>query len=210
MLDAMGLKLIPPGQGSKLRGYYIRFEGSMYGVLHVDNEARTVNLVPLKEIGNVPVFVEPLEPYELPGVRVFDSSSFRMVLCFFDRFYVTVGDMHVLEFDSPAQYMEDMCTSLYPSSVFSSFVEGQESNPWRTIRDNTGGSWACEFAPVDEGLSPSRGGASLRHTCTVRTEVDGSLTLWSTSGFTVGGQWGTNNFSTGQWRLVAARRPHSA
>jgi hypothetical protein len=28
--------------------YYIRFEGSMYGVLHVDNEAHTVNLIPLK------------------------------------------------------------------------------------------------------------------------------------------------------------------
>lgn len=32
----MGLKLIPPCQGSKLREYYIRFEGSTYGVLHVD------------------------------------------------------------------------------------------------------------------------------------------------------------------------------
>lgn len=41
----------------------------MYGVLHVDNEAHTVNLVPLKEIDNVPVFVEPLNPYELHGVR---------------------------------------------------------------------------------------------------------------------------------------------
>lgn len=29
----------------------------MYGVLHVDNEAHTVNLVPLKEIDNVPVFI---------------------------------------------------------------------------------------------------------------------------------------------------------
>ena len=42
----MALKLIPPGQGSKLREYYIRFGGSMYGVLHVDNEAHTVDLVP--------------------------------------------------------------------------------------------------------------------------------------------------------------------
>lgn len=31
----MSLKLIPPGQGSKLREYYIRFEGSMYGALRV-------------------------------------------------------------------------------------------------------------------------------------------------------------------------------
>lgn len=30
---AVGLKLIPTGQGSKLREYYLRFEGSMYGVL---------------------------------------------------------------------------------------------------------------------------------------------------------------------------------
>ena len=73
----------------------------MYGVLHVDNTAHTVSLVPLKGLDNIPVFVEPLDPYKLRGVRVFDSSSFRMVLCFFDRFYVTVGDRHVSEFDSP-------------------------------------------------------------------------------------------------------------
>nr|DAF33578.1 MAG TPA: hypothetical protein [Caudoviricetes sp.] len=42
----MALSLIPSCQGSKLREYYIRFEGSMYGVLHVDNEAHTVSLVP--------------------------------------------------------------------------------------------------------------------------------------------------------------------
>lgn len=96
----MGLKLIPPGQGRIEEEYYIRFEGSMYGVLHVDNTAHTVSLVPLKEIDNVPVFVEPLDPYKLYGVRVFDSSSFRMVLCFFERFYVTVGDMHVSLYDA--------------------------------------------------------------------------------------------------------------
>ena len=181
----------------------------MYGVLRVDNEAHTVNLVPLKEIDNVPVFVEPLDPCELHGVRVFDSSSFRVVLCFFDRFYVTVGDMHVLEFDSPADYMAEMRVSLYPSNVFSSLMEGQESNPWRTIRYDTDGAWVCEFAPIEEGLRPVRGSESLRHTCTVRTGVDGSLTLWSTSRFTAVGQWGTNNFSTGEWRLVDARRPRS-
>ena len=97
----MGLKLIPPGQGSELREYYIRFEGSMYGVLRVDNEASAVSLIPLKEIDNIPVCIESLDPDKLHGVRVFDSSSFHMVLCFFDRFYVTVGDMHVLEFDNP-------------------------------------------------------------------------------------------------------------
>lgn len=41
----------------------------MYGVLHVDNEAHTVNLVTLKELDNIPVFVEPLDPYKLHGVR---------------------------------------------------------------------------------------------------------------------------------------------
>lgn len=62
----MGLKLIPPGQGRSEKEYYVRFEGSMYGVLHVDNTAHTVSLVPLKRLDNIPVF---------------DSSSFRMVLC---------------------------------------------------------------------------------------------------------------------------------
>lgn len=205
----MALKLIPPGQGSKLREYYIRFEGSMYGVLHVDNEAHTVDLVPLKELDNIPVFVEPLDPYKLCGVRVFDSSSFRMVLCFFGRFYVTAGDMHVLEFDSPQAYMEHMRVSLYDAVLFSPVVEGQETNPWRRIREDTGGAWVCEFTPTEEGLRPVRRSESLRHTCIVRTEVDGSLTLWSTSGFTAVGQWGTNNFSTGEWRLVEARRSHS-
>lgn len=128
----MALKLVPPGNLDKLREYYIRFEGSMYGVLHVDNEERTVNLVPLKRIGFIPVFVEPLNPHELHGVRVFDSSSFRMVLCFFDRFYVTVDDMHVLEFDSPQDYMEHMHVSLYDVVLFPPVVESQETNPWRT------------------------------------------------------------------------------
>lgn len=42
----MALKLIPPGQGHILREYCLRFEGSMYGVLHVDNTAHTVDLAP--------------------------------------------------------------------------------------------------------------------------------------------------------------------
>lgn len=46
MLITVGVKLTPPGQGSKLREYYLRFEGSMYGVLHVDNEAHTVGITP--------------------------------------------------------------------------------------------------------------------------------------------------------------------
>lgn len=55
----MAVKVSPPGQDRKLREYYIRFEGSMYGVLHVDNEAHTVGLIPLKEIDNIPVFGFP-------------------------------------------------------------------------------------------------------------------------------------------------------
>lgn len=42
----------------------------MYGVLHVDVEAQTTSLVPLKDLDNIPVFVEPLDPYKLHGVRV--------------------------------------------------------------------------------------------------------------------------------------------
>lgn len=57
----------------------------MYGVLHADNITHTVNLIPLKELDNIPVFVEPLDPYKLCGVRVF---------------YVTVGDMHVSLYDA--------------------------------------------------------------------------------------------------------------
>ena len=145
----MALKFIPPGQGSKLREYYIRFEGSMYGVLHVDNEAHTVGLIPLTELDNLSVFVEPLDPYKLYGVRVFDSSSFRMVMCFFGRFYVTVGDRHVLEFDSPEQYMEHMHVSLYDAVLFPPVEEGQETNPWRTLSrsDDIGAVWLVVISP---------------------------------------------------------------
>lgn len=75
----MGLKLIPPGQGRSEKEYYVRFEGSMYGVLHVDNTAHTVSLVPLKRLNNIPVFVEPLDPYKLCGVRVFDVEGRKVV-----------------------------------------------------------------------------------------------------------------------------------
>ena len=60
MTIAVGLKLIPLGQGGKLREYYIRFEGSMYGVLHVDVEAHTASLVPLKDLDNIPVLFHPV------------------------------------------------------------------------------------------------------------------------------------------------------
>lgn len=208
MLITMGLKLIPPGQGSKLREYYIRFEGSMYGVLHVDNEARAVGMVPLKELNNIPVFVEPLDPYKLHGVRVFDSSSFRMVLCFFNRFYVTVGDMHVLEFDSPQAYMEHMHVSLYDAVLFPSVAESQETNPWRTLSraDDVSTAWLCDFSPLEEGVNPGPGSTLTRTLCRLWREVDGSLTLKPARSFADREAWEENNCSTGAWRLVSVRK----
>lgn len=202
----MGLKLTPPGQGRSEREYYIRFDGSMYGVLRVDNEAHTANPVPLKELDNVPVFVEPLNPYELHGVRVFDSSSFRMVLCFFDRFYVTAGDMHVLEFDSPQAYMEHMRVSLYDAVLFPPVVECQETNPWRTLSrsDDIGAVWLCDFSPVDEGVDPGPGCRSTRTLCRLWREVDGSLTLKPARSTAICDAWEENNCSTGSWRLTSA------
>lgn len=204
----MGLKLIPPCQGSKLGEYYIRFEGSMYGVLHVDNEAHTVSLVPLKEIDIIPVFVEPLDPYKLHGVRVFDSSSFRMVLCFFDRFYVTVGDMHVLEFDSPQAYMEHMRVSLYDAVLFPPVAESQETNPWRTLAraDDVGAIWLCDFSPLEEGLDLGPDILTTRVLCRLWGEVDGSLTLKPARRFAICEAWEENNCSTSSWRLVSVRK----
>lgn len=201
----MALKLIPPGQGRSEREYYVRFEGSMYGVLHVDNEARTVSLIPLKELGNVPVFVEPLDPY---GVRVFDSSSFRMVLCFFDRFYVTVGDMHVLEFDNPQAYMAHMRVSLYDAVLFPPVAEGQETNPWRTLSrsDDVDSVWLCDFSPAEEGVNPGPGSCSTRTLCRLWREVDGSLTLKPARSHAVCDKWEENNCSTGSWRLTSVRK----
>lgn len=204
----MALKLTPPGRGSELREYYIRFEGSMYGVLHVDDIAHTVSLVPLKELDDIPVFVEPLNPYELCGVRVFDSSSFRMVLCFFDRFYATVGDRHVMEFDSPEQYMEHMRVSLYDAVLFPPVVEGQETNPWRTLSrsDDVGAVWLCDFSPVDEGVDPGPGSTLTRALCRLWREVDGSLTLKPARSTAICDAWEENNCSTGSWRLTSVRK----
>lgn len=201
----MGLKLIPLGQGQSEKEYYVRFEVSMYGVLHVDNTAHTVSLVPLKRLNNIPVFVEPLDPYKLCGVRVFDSSSFRMVLCFFDRFYVTVGDMHVLEFDSPRAYMEHMRVSLYDAVLFPSVVEGQETNPWRTLSrsDDIGAVWLCDFSPVDEGVDPSPGGTPTRVLGRLWREVDGSLTLKPARSHAICDAWEENNCWTSSWRLTS-------
>lgn len=204
----MALKLIPPGQGRSEREYYIRFESSMYGVLHVSNEAHTVNLVPLKEIDNVPVFVEPLDLYKLYGVRVFDSSSFRVVLCFFDRFYVTVGGMHVLEFNSPRAYMELMHVSLYDAVLFPPVVESQETNPWRTLSrlDDVGSLWMCDFSPVEEGVNPGPDSCLTRTLCKLRREVDGSLTLKPARSFAICEAWEENNCSTSSWRLTSVRK----
>ena len=204
----MALKLIPPGRGRSEKEYYVRFEGSMYGVLHVDNEAHTANLVPLKEIDNVPVFVEPLNPYELCGVRVFDSSSFRMVLCFFDRFYVTVDDMHVLEFDSPQAYMERMRVSLYDAVLFPPVTEGQETNPWRTLSrsDDVGTLWLCDFSPAEEGVDPGPGSTLTRVLCRLWREVDGSLTLKPARSTAICDAWEENNCSTGLRRLTSVRK----
>lgn len=204
----MALKLIPPGQGSKLREYYIRFEGSMYGVLHVDVEAHTASLVSLKDLDNVPVFVEPLDPYKLHGVRVFDSSSFRMVLCFFDRFYVTVGDMHVLEFDSPQAYMEHMHVSLYDVVLFLPVMEAQETNPWRTLSrsDDVDTLWLCDFSPLEEGVNLGPDIRSTRTLCKLWREVDGSLTLKPARSFAICEAWEENNCSTGSWRLTSVRK----
>lgn len=208
MLITVGLKLIPLVQGSKLREYYIRFEGSTYGVLHVDNEAHTVSLIPLKELNNIPVCVEPLDPYKLHGVRVFDSSSFRMVLCFFDRFYVTVGDMHVLEFDSPQAYMEHMHVSLYDAVLFPPVAEDQETNPWRTLAraDDVGTVWLCDFSPLEEGIDPGPGHRTTRVLCRVWRESDGSLTLKPARSHSIGDAFEENNCSTGAWRLVSVRK----
>ena len=208
MTIAVGLKLIPPGQGSKLREYYIRFEGSMCGVLHVDVEAHTASLVPLKDLDNIPVFVEPLDPYKLHGVRVFDSSSFRMVLCFFDRFYVTVGDPHVLEFDSPQVYMEHMRVSLYDAVLFQPVVESQETNPWRTLAraDDVGAIWLCDFSPLEEGLDPGPGRTLTRTLCRLWRESDGSLTLKPARSVAICDMWEENNCSTGEWRLTSVRK----
>lgn len=201
----MALKLIPPGQGRSEKEYYVRFEGSMYGVLHVDNTAHTVSLVPLKGLDNIPVLVEPLDPYKLHGVRVFDSSSFRMVLCFFERFYVTVGDMHVLEVDSPQAYMERMRMSLYDAVLFPPVVEGQETNPWRTLSrsDDIGAVWLCDFSPVDEGVDPSPGSTLDRVICRLWREVDGSLTLKPARSTAICDAWEENNCSTGLRRLTS-------
>lgn len=204
----MALKLIPPGQGRSEKEYYVRFEGSMCGVLQVDNTAHTVSLIPLTELDNIPVFVEPLDPYKLCGVQVFDSSSFRMVLCFFDRFYVMVGDMHVMEFDSPQAYMEHMHVSLYDAVLFPPVVEGQETNPWRTLSrsDDIGAVWLCDFSPVEEGVNPGPGSTLARDLGRLWREVDGSLTLKPVRSHAIRNEWEENNCSTGSWRLVSVRK----
>nr|DAN29426.1 MAG TPA: hypothetical protein [Caudoviricetes sp.] len=177
-------------------------------MLHVDNTAHTVSLVPIKRLDNVPVFVEPLDPYKLCGVRVFDSSSFHMVLCFFDRFYVTVDDMHVLEFDNPQAYMEHMRVSLYDAVLFPPVVEGRETNQWRTLSrsDDVGTLWLCGFSPAGEGINPGPGSTLDRVLCRLWREVDGALTLKPARSTAICDAWEENNCSTGSWRLTSVRK----
>lgn len=204
----MALLLMPDGLNN-INHYYIRFDFSTYTALHLDCGKCTVEVINIKDIENTPVFVRPIDPYRLHGVRVYDSSNFRMVLCFFDRFYVTVGTMRVSEFATPADYMKEMRVSLYIPRVFSPFAEGQDANPWRTINRDRGAVWVCDFVPTEDGLDPGPGRTTRCLTCTVEPEIDGSLTLWSTSGIPSERQWGVNNFSTGEWRLTDARKPYS-
>lgn len=204
----MALLLMPNGL-ENINHYYIRFDFSIYAALHVDCGKRTVEVVSIKDIGNTPVFVRPFDPYKLHEARVYDSSSFRMVLCFFDRFYVTIETMQVSEFATPADYMREMRVSLYHPRVFSPFAEGRDANPWRTIKRDGGAVWVCEFSPTEDGLDPGPGSTTHCSTCKVKPEIDGSLTLWPTSGIPAEGQWGANNFSTDEWRLTDARKPHS-
>lgn len=107
-----------------------------------------------------------------------------MVLCFFDRFYVTVGDMHVLEFDSSAHYMEHMHMSLY----------------------DVGSLWLCDFSPTEEGVNPGPDSCSIRTLCKLWREADGSLTLKSARSFAICEAWEENNCSTGAWRLTSVRK----
>lgn len=139
---------------------------------------------------------------------MFDSSSFRVVLCFFDRFYVTVGDMHVLEFDSPQAYMEHMRLSLYDAVLFPPVVEGQETNPWRTLSrsDDVDTLWLCDFSPTTEALTPGPSNTSTRTLCRLWREVGGSLTLKPARGYAICEAWEENNCSTGSWRLVSVSK----
>ena len=123
-----------------------------------------------------------------------------MVLCFFDRFYVTVGDLHVLEFDSPQAYMEHMHVSLYDVVLFPPVVESQETNPWRTLAraDDVGA-----FSPLEEGLDPGPDSCSTRVLGRLWREVDGSLTLKPARSHATCEAWEENNCSTGLWRLTS-------
>lgn len=204
----MALIFFPNGLDN-INRYYIHFDSSAHMVLHVDCGKCKVEAVNIKKIENQLMLIRPLDLCKVPEAKVYDSSDFRMVMCFFDRFYVTVGATQVSEFAAPADYMREMRVSLYYPRVFSPFAEGKDANPWRTIERDGGNVWVCDFAPIEEGLDPSLGATTHCLTCKVRPEIDGSITLWPTSGFTAEKQWGANNFSTDGWRLVDVRKPHS-
>lgn len=99
---------------------------------------------------------------------------------------MTVGDSHVLEFDSPQVYMEHMRVSLYDAVLFPPVVESQETNPWRTL------AWADS--------------CSTRALCRLWREVDGSLTLKPARSFATCEAWEENNCSTSSWRLTSVRK----
>lgn len=203
----MALLLMPNGLNN-INHYYIRFDFSTYTALHVDCGKRTVEAVSIKAIENTPVFVRLFDPYKLHEARVYDSSSFRMVLCFFDRFYVTAGTMQVLEFDSPQAYMEHMRVSLYDAVLFPPVVECQETNPWRTLSrsGDIGAVWLCDFSPVDEGVDPGPGSALTGVLCRLWREVDGSLTLKPARSTAICDAWEENNCSTGLRRLTSVHK----
>lgn len=131
-----------------------------------------------------------------------------MVLCFFDRFYVTVGDRHILEFDSPQAYMAHMRVSLYDAVLFPPVVDGQETNPWRTLSrsDDVGTVWLCDFSPVDEGVDPGPGSTLDRVLCRLWREVDGFLTLKPARSHAICDAWEENNCSTGSWHLTSVHK----
>lgn len=88
----MGLKLIPPGQGSKLREYYIRFEGSMYGVLHGQNLHSSMNVNQYKKYALLATgVVFTAEADGLTGVSIhwpFLDSPVDSVIDWGDRVYI--------------------------------------------------------------------------------------------------------------------------
>lgn len=124
----MALKFFPNGL-ENFNHYYICFDSSTRMVLHVDCGKCKVEAVNIKKIESQLMLIRPIDLGKVPEARAYDSSDFRMVLCFFDRFYVTVGTMQVSEFATPADYMREMRVSLYRPRVFSPVRRGAGCEP---------------------------------------------------------------------------------